>query len=333
MTARPGGEGPPPFVDAATLRRLVSPRAAVDALEAVLASGQAPGRTPPRTAIEAEHGQVLLMPSEIGGWWGIKTVSIAPQNPAAGHPRIQGVYLLMDSATLTPQVLVDAVALTNLRTPAVSALALRYLRPGPVSRLLLYGSGPQALGHLEAVLAAGPVEQLTMVCRDLDRGAAALQRFRVGQPVELGACRVLSPADPAVPAALGEAQVVVCATTAREPLFDSSLLRPDACVIAVGSHEPTAREVDSALVARATVVVESRETAWREAGDLIIPRRAGELSDDVPAGELADLVAGRVPQHPGRPRFFKSVGEAWQDLVVASLAAQLFLAEQRATSG
>jgi len=127
--------------------------------------------------------------------------------------------------------------------------------------------------------------------------------------------------------------VVVCATTAREPLFDSSVLRGDACVLAVGSHEPTAREVDSALVARATVVVESPLAASREAGDLAIPREAGELPEGVPAGDLADLVAGRVPVQPGRPRLFKSVGEAWEDLVVAAEAGRRFLAGAAGGSG
>ena len=114
----------------------------------------------------------------------------------------------------------------------------------------------------------------------------------------------------------------MCATTARRPLFDGSLVRDGAVVIAVGSHEPEAREVDSALVARSVVVVESRASALREAGDVLGAIADGAVpADGGIAGDLADLVAGRVPLD-GRPRLFKSVGEAWEDLVVADLAVQ-----------
>jgi ornithine cyclodeaminase/alanine dehydrogenase-like protein (mu-crystallin family) len=329
VSERRAGPSGLPYLDGAALGRLVGPEAAVDALERALLDGSAPGRTPPRTHVDAGHGQVLLMPSEIGAWWGLKAVSIAPENPAAGLPRIQGVYLLMEAGTLTPRLLVDGVALTTLRTPAVSALALRHLAPGPVRRLLVFGSGPQGLGHVDAVRAAGPdrapLDRVTVVCRDVGRGTVAVQGFRAEHP-DLPEIAVLAAGDPGVAEVLAEADVVVCATTAREPLFDSALLGPQACVVAVGSHEPAAREVDSALVARATVVVESQTAGPREGGDLVIPQQAGELPDGFRAHDLADLVAGRVAVAPGRPRFFKSCGEAWEDLIVASRAADQYLA-------
>lgn len=325
-----------PFLDAATLQRLVDPEAAVDALERALLDGSAPGNTPPRSHVDATNGAVLLMPSEIGAWWGLKAVSVTPGNPAAGLPRIQGIYLLMDAGTLGPRLLVDAVALTNLRTPAVSALAVRHLVPGPIRRLVVFGAGPQGLGHITALHAAGPdrapLDRVTLVVRDAVRGTAAAQAFRAEHP-GTPEIDVLATADGAgLAAALGAADVVVAATTAREPLFDSALLGPQACVVAVGSHEPTAREVDSALVARATVVVESQQAGPREGGDLVIPQQAGELPEGFRAHDLADLVRGAVPVAPGRPRFFKSSGEAWEDLVVAALAAERAAAAASATS-
>ncbi|MFI5844613.1 ornithine cyclodeaminase family protein [Catenuloplanes sp. NPDC051500] len=119
---------------------------------------------------------------------------------------------------------------------------------------------------------------------------------------------------PEVDAALQVADVVVCATTARTPLFDSALLRETAIVIAVGSHEPDAREVDTALVARATVIVEDRATALRECGDIIMA-----LADGAPGRLLpmSDVIRGVVPVSGGRPVLFKGSGMAWQDLVVA----------------
>ncbi|GAA5765260.1 delta(1)-pyrroline-2-carboxylate reductase [Streptosporangium roseum] len=122
----------------------------------------------------------------------------------------------------------------------------------------------------------------------------------------------------------GQADLIACCTTSRTPLFDGRLTRDDATVVAVGSHEPDAREVDDDLVARATVVVEARSAALAEAGDLIIPLRNGTITIGHLAGNLGELVAGTVPRGPG-PRLFKSVGMAWEDLVVAAAAYEAWM--------
>ena len=116
--------------------------------------------------------------------------------------------------------------------------------------------------------------------------------------------------------ALRTADVVVCATSARSPLFDSSVLRDDAVVVAVGSHEPDARELDAPLLGRATVVVEDVATALREAGDVVLAIAEGALTpvDLVP---VRDVVTGAVSLPADRPLLFKSVGMSWQDLGVA----------------
>ena len=118
------------------------------------------------------------------------------------------------------------------------------------------------------------------------------------------------------------ADVVCCCTTAREPLFDGGAVADHATVVAIGSHEPDAREVDETLAARATVVVESRASALREAGDVITAVAAGALSGD-DLVTLADLVHGRAAPAPDRPRLFKSTGMAWEDAVVAAALAGL----------
>jgi ornithine cyclodeaminase len=115
------------------------------------------------------------------------------------------------------------------------------------------------------------------------------------------------------------ADIVCCCTTAREPLFDGALVADHATVVAIGSHEPDAREVDDALVARATVVVESRSSALREAGDVIAAMRSGALAEDVLV-TLGELVRGAAPA-PDGPRLFKSTGMAWEDGVVAAALA------------
>jgi ornithine cyclodeaminase/alanine dehydrogenase-like protein (mu-crystallin family) len=117
------------------------------------------------------------------------------------------------------------------------------------------------------------------------------------------------------------ADVVCCCTTAREPLFDGSLVADHAIVVAIGSHEPTVRETDDALAARATIVVESRTSALREAGDVILAIAAGAASADELV-TLAQLVRGEAGPDPARPRLFKSTGMSWEDAVIAAALAR-----------
>ena len=109
---------------------------------------------------------------------GVKLASVAPGNPGRGLPRIQGIYVLFDPETLAPAALVDGSALTCLRTAAVSALAVRHLAPTDACRLLVFGSGPQAAGHVEALRAVRPLEWVEVVARDRGRVARLIERCR-----------------------------------------------------------------------------------------------------------------------------------------------------------
>ena len=297
-----------PFLDAAAVAAL-SPREAVDALEAALRAGLDPEGDPPRQAVGTGAGEILIMPSASPGAAGVKLVTVAPGNPERGLPRIQGVYALFDPATLAPAALVDGIALTNLRTAAVSALAVRHIAAPRARRLLVFGTGAQGWAHVGALRAVAPgLERIDVVARDRARLDAFVARVRGEHGLEARA---------AAPDAARDADLIVCATTAREPLFDGALVRADATVVVIGSHEPGAREVDEALAGAATVVVESRGSAMREAGDVIAAIDAGAVDADalVP---LAALVRGEAAAAPGRPRLFKSTGMAWEDLVVAA---------------
>ncbi len=299
------GLGEIPILDATAIAAALSPRGAVDALEEALRGGLDPEADPPRAAVGAEAGEVLLMPSSAPGAVGVKLVTVAPGNPDRGRPRIQGVYVLFDPETLAPAALLDGIGLTDLRTSAVSALAVRHLAVPDARRLLVFGTGAQARAHVGALRAVQTgIERVDVVARDRGR----LEAFATWCAAEHGiAARIAAPDD------AGEADLVLCATTAREPLFDGALVRDDATVVAIGSHEPGAREVDERLAGRATVVVESRASAMREAGDVI---QAG--LDPETLVPLAALVRGEARPAEGRPRFFKSTGMAWEDLVVAA---------------
>ncbi|MCP2350834.1 ornithine cyclodeaminase family protein [Nonomuraea roseoviolacea] len=307
-----------PYLDAGTLRRLVPMSRAVDVLEEALRGGLDPEDTPLRTAADLPGGQLLLMPAAAGRYAGVKAVTVAPGNPGRGLPRIQGTYLLFDGGTLTPLAALDGVALTSLRTPAVSALAVRHLAEPDARELLVFGTGPQAYGHAEALAAVRPVRGVTVAGRDPGRAEALAAHCRSALGLRARALP-LTGDGPELRAAVSRADLIACCTTARLPLFPGALPRDGATVVAVGSHEPDARELDDDLVARSTVVVEARSSALAEAGDVIVPIGHGTITTGHLAGNLAELIAGRLTPGSG-PRVFKSTGMAWEDLVVAAAA-------------
>jgi ornithine cyclodeaminase/alanine dehydrogenase-like protein (mu-crystallin family) len=181
---------------------------AAGALEAALEGGFDPEADPPRRALELGRGELLVMASAAGGHAAVKLVSVG------GDPRIQGLCVVFDGKTLAPAAVVDGIALTNLRTPAVSALAVRRLATSDARRLLVFGRGPQAHAHVEAMRTVRPIERVDLVGRE-------------GRDVD----DLVSAAD-----------LICCCTTAREPLFDGELVADRATVVAIGSHEPDARE-------------------------------------------------------------------------------------------
>ena len=288
------------FLDADAVAAL-GPAAAVEAITDALRGGLDPAADPARVSVELTKGQFLLMPSQSSAAAGVKVVTVAPDNPAHGLPRIQAAYLLFDAATLALRAILDGAALTTLRTPAVSVAAVLDRLPDRALRVAGLGAGPQATGHVSTLAAVRPLERVTYLVRDPSRTRL--------DAVVLGG--------PAADEALRSADVVVCATSARSPVFDSSLLRDDVVVIAVGSHEPDARELDAPLLGRATVVVEDVATALREAGDVVLAIADGALgaADLVP---LRDVVTGAATMPSDRPVLFKSVGMSWQELVVAT---------------
>jgi ornithine cyclodeaminase/alanine dehydrogenase-like protein (mu-crystallin family) len=297
-------------LDATAVRRRLPVATAVAALRQALLDGLDPAADPARAVVPVRGGQLLLMPAQWGRYAGVKVATVAPANPTLGLPRIQGSYLLLDGATLTPLALLDGVALTAIRTAAVSAVAADLLAEPDAADLVVFGTGPQALGHVSALRTVRDLRRVVVVGRDPARTAAFVRECAADCADSGVEVRTGTSAD------VASADLVACCTTAREPLFDGTLLRPTATVIAVGSHEPDAAEVDAVTVCGATVVVEARHTALREAGDVVRPVRAG-LFDPSALSDIADLVLGKVDVAPGRPRLFKSVGMAWEDLVVA----------------
>jgi ornithine cyclodeaminase/alanine dehydrogenase-like protein (mu-crystallin family) len=296
------------------LRRLLPPADAVDALEVMFAAPD-PSTAPPRVHAEVGEGAtLLLMPASSPAGTGVKLVTVNPANPQRGEPLIHGLYVLFDPERLAPSLLVDGAALTALRTAAVSGVATRRLAREDASRLVLFGAGTQAWAHLDVMCAVRPVRQVTVVSRSREPAERLAAHARgQGLDARVGA------AD-----AVAEADLVCTCTTSPEPVFDGGLLRPGVHVNAVGAFTPDTRELDDATATRGRLVVEQREAALAEAGDIVVPLEAGTIGEDAIVADLFEVCRGdaAVRTQDTDVTVFKSVGLALEDLAVVTALAQ-----------
>jgi ornithine cyclodeaminase/alanine dehydrogenase-like protein (mu-crystallin family) len=299
-----------PLIDAAELRRLLPMNTAVEALERAFGA-EAPALAPQRSRMPAGSGELLLMPAAGPDGAGVKVVTVNRDNPGRGLPFVHAVYVFFDPQTLAPLALIDGEGLTAMRTAAVSGLATRYLALPEARRLVVFGAGTTATTHLEAMRTVRPVEEVTVVSRTDVRAEALAEKARkAGLDARVG-----QPGD------VARADLVCTCTTSPEPVFDGSLLRPGVHVNAIGAFSPDTRELDDVTIRAARVVVETREAALAEAGDILIPLRSGVISESHIAAELAEVVRGaKVRTEPEDVTVFKSVGIAPEDLAVARAA-------------
>ena len=289
------------------LAELLSVSEVVDALARAF-GGEPTGSSPLRTSVTVPRGELLIMPAFGEAGLGVKLVVIAPENPARGLPLIDGLFVLFSEDTLRPELVVDGAALTTLRTGAVSALVARHLAREDASRLVVFGAGVQAAAHVDAMCSVRAVERVSIVAPTNERAGPLVAALRA---------RGID-AQRSDPAAVRSADLICTCTTSTVPVFRGAEVAPGAHVTAVGAYRPDMREVDGDLLARATVVVDSREAALAEAGDVLIALEEGALEPSQIVGEIQDVVTGRVSRRTkDEITVFKSVGFAFEDLVVA----------------
>jgi alanine dehydrogenase len=301
------------------LERLLTPAGVIRAVEAAFrehAAGR--GQTLPRAILPMRGDGIFL--AMVGSLprlraLGTKLVTVALANRRRGLPTLHALYLLTDPVTGVPLALMEAGFLTAIRTGAASALAARHLARRDSKVVACFGAGIQARYQLHCLRAIFPLERVTVVGRSptRTRAFAAQMRRELRLPVQVVTDRR---------AAVAEADIVTCATTAARPVFDGRHVRPGTHVDAVGAFRPATRELDTTLVRRARVFVDTYEGAWTEAGDILVPLKAGAITRRHVRGELADLVVGRKPGRRSRDEItlFKSVGFALEDTATARLA-------------
>jgi ornithine cyclodeaminase len=304
------------------LRRALPWEVLESALERIFRDGcEAPLRhRHPLPQPDAPEGMLLLMPA-----WerpatpgrrhsGVKIVHVLPGNGARGLPAVQASYLLSDAGTGEALALLDGGELTDRRTAAASTLAGRFLARPDSRRLLVLGAGRVGAALAEAWCARFPIAELAIWSRRPEHAARLAERLAAhGLPA-----RAAAAPDPR------GFDIVSAATLSEVPLVRGAEVDPGTHVDLVGAFRPTMRESDSALLARATLVVDTRSGGLAEAGDVVQAIAEGAITGEHVVADLAELCRGAHPgrRDAGEVTVFKSVGWAGEDLAAAILACR-----------
>jgi len=255
-------------------------------------------------------GMIGLMPGFLDQpkSFGLKVVSIFPGNHGTRYDSHQGVVMLFETGHGTPIAIIDASSITAIRTAAVSGVATRALARPDAGDLAILGAGVQATTHLAAMRAVRPIRRVRVWSRD----PARARRFADASPIPV---EVMA----SVRDAVSGADLICTTTSAREPILEGAWLAPGAHVNAVGACFAATRELDTAAVVRARLIVDRRESTLAESGDFLIPRAEGAIGDDHIIGELGDLLLGRFVgrRSDDEVTLFKSLGIAIEDLAAA----------------
>jgi ornithine cyclodeaminase len=301
--------------DADAVRKAITMRQAIDAVrEGFIALSTGRANVPVRGSLPVAGNVTLTMPAYIhdSPVSIVKVISVYPDNGWHNLPTVLGSVLVLDSTTGVPIALADGGSLTALRTGAASGLATDLLALPDAHILAVIGAGKQARTQVEAICTVRAIDQIRVY--SLFGAPEFAQELRQRYHIDV---HVATDARDA----LQGAQVVAAATNTQTPVIHASDLGAGVHINGIGSFRPDMQEVASDVVQRAKIVVDHRASAWHEAGDLIIPRDQGLISESSVYAEIGEIAAGL---HPGRVSsdeitFFKSVGNAVQDAAVAAL--------------
>lgn len=309
-------------LSAADVRRALPMSDAIEGMKeafALLSAGKA--TLPQRTQLPvAEYGGIsLFMPGYLpaADALAIKIVSVFPQNVTRDLPSIHGVVIGLDNETGKPVALLEGATLTAIRTGAGSGAATDLLARQDAAIVAIIGSGVQARTQLEAVCTVRACTEVRVYSPNRQNARAFAQEMAGRGPVPAEVHAVAS-ADEAVRGA----HIVCTATSSSTPVFSGAALSSGSHVNAVGSFRTDMQEVDVETVSRALVVVDSREAAREEAGDLMIPIDDGVFGFDHIHAELGEIVNGTRSGRTAEDQvtYFKSVGVAVQDVIAAKIA-------------
>lgn len=261
-------------------------------------------------------GVMGLMPSYVGGEqaaYGLKTVCVFPGNPAKGKDAHQGAVLLFSAETGELLALMNASAITAIRTAAVSGVATDLLAREDARALAIVGAGVQARTHLKAIAAVRSIDRCRVVSRNMDHARQLADEMSASVPFTIKAVQ-------SVEEAVDGADVIATVTNSKEPVVQREWISDGVHLNVVGSSTPHAREVDTATMAASALFVDRRESTINEAGDYLFAMREGVIGPDHIRAELGEVLTGEKPGRtsPEEITLFKSLGLAVEDLAAGN---------------
>jgi ornithine cyclodeaminase len=306
-------------VDGATVARLYPVTDAIELMrQAFVAQSTGAVMQPVRQVLRAPDGGALaVMPAvtaldEDGAIAGLKVMSVRPGNPARGLPAHHGLVVVFDPETGAPAAIIDAAAVTAVRTAAASAVATDALADPRASVLAVLGSGVQARSHLAAMASVRRLAEVRLWSRDIGHAR------RLAESAERDLELLVSVYPKAADATAG-AEIVCTTTASTDPILRDGDVGEGTHINAVGASFAHARELDERLVGRATVFVDAREHALHDAGDLVAAITSKAIGPEHVRAEIGEVLIGGVPGRsaPDEITIFKSVGIAVQDVLSA----------------
>jgi ornithine cyclodeaminase len=310
------------LINAGQARELLTMKEAIEAdKQAFLLHSAGDTEVPVRIGFELPgRGSALVMPAYVKGdtdLVGVKIISVFPGNPAKGLPAVPAQILLIDSETGAVCAMINGTEVTRIRTGAISGAATDALARKNSSVAALFGTGGQAAAQLEAILCVRPIMEVRVFDLVYERTAAFIEANRAIAE-RYGAS--LSAAKSSEEAVDG-ADIITTVTTSNVPVFNGALVKKGTHVNGVGSFLPSSRELDEKLLNRARVFVDNREAVLAEAGDFLIPAAAGNYDLNAIAGEIGDVLAGKIAGRTSGDEItvLKTVGYAVLDVAAAGV--------------
>lgn len=305
------------IITSAQVRELLPMDECIDAMESALKALRAGEAVNPlRTwlPLPENDGSLIVMPSYVPGAMGVKMLSLMPHNHGTAYDSHMGAVMLFEAEHGRPLALMEAGAITAIRTAAVSGAAARALANPDAGDLAILGSGVQARSHLQAMSVVRNIRRARVWSRTAQHAAAFVEHVAANYlfPIE---------AVSSIEAAVSGADIICTATGAREPILHGDWVSPGAHLNVVGASSPTTRECDTSLMERARLFVDRRESVLAESGDFLIPKSEGAIDDYHIQGELGEVLLNIVPGRGTADEItlFKSLGLAIEDLAAAQL--------------
>jgi len=286
---------------------------------------------PLRTIVRPPNARGLLglMPayrSGERGAFGLKAITVFPENPSHGKDAHQGAVTLFSRETGELLALMNASEITAIRTAAVSAVATRLLAREDAQELAIIGAGVQARSHLTALASVRTIRQARVSARNFDHAQ------RLAKEVQTNFAFPIEPVRSNEEAVRG-ADIIVTATSSLEPVINKEWISGGAHINAIGTHSPNSREIDSATMAATRIFVDRRESALNESGDYLLAAKEGVVTPESIVGEIGEILLGKISGRTSESEItlFKSLGLAIEDVACADYLYHKALGENFGT--